>query len=311
VSGSKIFQRVDFMKSVIQLGIRSVPKQNQDILCDLLPVVGGSKEFRSNHHKYHIIGAGSSAIVLLNERDKVAYKISKGNRTEYYCYREINFPTVHVLRPEEQDYEYSNTIFGEMIPFYLSVIKLPFINGRSLSEHLCNTEPLPPEKIMKYCSGIFFGLLELRQAGIYHHRDLRPANIMIDEEKDRAVIIDLGIATTDKDALAKDNRRFGSPTGQVANDLNSLGQIMYKMATGEHIFAESKSMERTTYADQVRDHRDWIYEDHERLRPYLETVERRVEDPTLRDIVVFCLRSRGTDEDYDKLNERFRAYDIR
>ncbi len=185
------------------------------------------------------------------------------------------------------------------------VAMIEFVPGRTLAEIISSGQLSNHQKIFQYSSGVFQGLLELYEAGIYHHRDLRPANIMIDEENDRAVIIDLGIATTDRDALAKDNRRFGSPTGRAANDLNSLGQIMYKMATGEHIFTESKSMERTTYADQVRDHRDWIYEDPERLVPYLETVERRVEDHTLRDIITFCLKSEGKDEEYQELEKRF------
>ena len=132
---------------------------------------------------------------------------------------------------------------------------------------------------------------------------------MINEEQDRAVIIDLGIATTDKNALTKDNRRFGSSSGRRANDLNSLGQVVYKMATGEHIFAESKSMERTTYADKLRDHRDWIYErPEERLPPYLRKVEETVKDNGLCGIINFCLTSEGADEDYKTLEARFKEY---
>ncbi len=83
---------------------------------------------------------------------------------------------------------------------------------------------------------------------------------MVDETKDRAVIIDLGIATTDPLAPPKNNRRYGGP-----NDLVSLGQIMYKMATGKHLFAKSKSMEKTVYAEQLKDHRDWVYEEPRRV----------------------------------------------
>ena len=77
---------------------------------------------------------------------------------------------------------------------------------------------------------------------------------MIDYENDKAVIIDLGIATTKKGAQPLDNRRYGG-----VNDLVSLGQIIYKMYTGEHLFAESESMETTIYAQELNDHRDWIY----------------------------------------------------
>jgi hypothetical protein len=156
------------------------------------------------------------------------------------------------------------------------------------------------DKTYHYSLEIFNGLQELRQAGIYQHRDIRPANIMVDEEKERAIIIDLGIATTDPLDLPKDNRRYGGP-----NDLVSLGQVMYKMATGEHIFAESESMERTIYADKLKDHRDWIYEEDKRLGPYLRIVNETVTDDKVADLIKLCLTAKGTEEDYQRLEERF------
>ena len=178
-------------------------------------------------------------------------------------------------------------------------IELEYIKGKSLEESI-NNNSANKQKILKYSANILNGLQELRQAGIYQHRDIRPANIMIDEENDRAVIIDLGIATTNPLAPPKDNRRYGGP-----NDLISLGQVVYKMATGEHIFAESESMERTVYADQLKDHRDWIYEDDERLEPYLRKVEEIVEDEKIAGIIKLCLTAKGTEEDYQRLEERF------
>ena len=247
-------------------------------------VLGGYCYFR-------LRGTGASGGVL--SWDGLAWKFSLEIDTEYALLMRN-----HEFHKREQ----RNTLKVKG-PIRQSIVAMvEYIPGRSLEGILTDGRAEDHQRVVQYSFGIFNGLLELRAAGIYHHRDIRPANIMIDKGQDRAVIIDLGIATTDKDALAKDNRRFGSPTGRVANDLNSLGQVMYKMATGEHIFTESKSMERTTYADEVRDRRDWIYEEPERLVPYLQQVERTVAHPTLLEIIRFCLTAGGKDEEYNYLD---------
>src|SRR3989338_11183576 len=70
----------------------------------------------------------------------------------------------------------------------LQAIGIEYIQGRSLQQIIREAGCLPAEQSFHYAKGIFNGLIELREAGILHHRDIRPANIMIDEERDRAVI---------------------------------------------------------------------------------------------------------------------------
>ena len=248
--------------------------------------------------RYNFLGAGAYSLVVLDNHTSSAYKFSRTGKKEVELLYQLS-----ALLCQENTIRIKKVVeFGEV-----NIIELEYILGKSLYQLLCEEKQFSLEKTVRYSSGILNGLLELRQAGIWHHRDIRPANIMIDEEKDRAVIIDLGIATTDKNALAEDNRRFGSPSGRRANDLTSLGQVVYKMATGEHIFAESKSMERTTYADKLSDQRDWIYErPEERLLLYLRRVEEIVKDRGLCELVKFCLASEGADEDYQQLMEKLK-----
>ena len=250
--------------------------------------------------RYNFLGIGAYSLVVFDNHLSSAYKFSRTGKKEAELLYQLS-----ALPIQENTIRIKKAIeFGKV-----DIIELQYIPGTSLHQFLCEKIKLSPEKTVNYSSGILNGLLELRQAGIWHHRDIRPANIMIDKEKDRAVIIDLGIATTDKNALAEDNRRFGSPSSRRANDLTSLGQVVYKMATGEHIFAESKSMERTTYADKLRDQRDWIYEDpKERLKPHLHTVSKRIESVTIRNIINFCLTAQGTDEEYQQLEQMFGEY---
>ncbi len=183
-------------------------------------------------------------------------------------------------------------------------INLEYIAGKTL-EKVLEEERISSEKIIHYADGIFNGLLELRQAGIYHHRDIRPANIMLREEDDQAVILDLGIATKDKDALPKDNKRFGGP-----NDLVSLGQVIYSMVTGKHLFTDSDSMQVTKIKRSIADEREKVYADVSRksLDGYLLKVGKDISDDKIKSLAEICLKAKGTDEDYQTLETRFKEH---
>ena len=231
----------------------------------------------------NLLGVGSQGIVIL--KNESAWKFSQDIDYEYSLLKMLENP--------------KNVIGIKNKPKKRVALELEYVSGDSLKT-IMGKKLLSLDKTYHYSLEIFNGLQELRQAGIYQHRDIRPANIMVDEEKERAIIIDLGIATTDPLDPPKDNRRYGGP-----NDLVSLGQVMYKMATGEHIFAESESMERTIYADELKDHRDWIYGGDERLDPYLRIVNETVTDDKVADLIKLCLTAKGTEEDYQRLEERF------
>jgi serine/threonine protein kinase len=182
--------------------------------------------------------------------------------------------------------------------------EIEFISGDSLENILKEKEKLSMEKVFKYSFGIMNGLVEMREAGIWYHRDIRPANVMIDDVGDRAVIIDFGLATEDRFAFSLNNRRYGSSSDKLANDLVSLGQVMYKMVTGNHLFADSKSMELSVYADDLRDSRDEIYADPDKLRFYLDKVDDDIEDEKIRILIKECLTSKNYD--YKKIYRKFK-----
>jgi hypothetical protein len=241
---------------------------------------------------YLTTGNQSYLVRVCNVNGYGAWKFSRTAKHEkslFYLLRECHGKTLSVVNVSKLSTKYA--------------IELEYLKGETIDSKVTK-EIITSEKTQIYGFNIFNGLQELRQAGIYQHRDIRPANIMIDEKDDRAVIIDLGIATTDILAPPKDNRRYGGP-----NDLVSLGQVMYKMATSEHIFADSKSMERTIFADKLKDHRDWIYEGDQRLEPYLRKVEETIKDKNIAEIIKLCLTAKGIDQDYQLLEERFGSYE--
>ena len=81
---------------------------------------------------------------------------------------------------------------------------------------------------------------------------------------------------------------------------------MYKMATGHHLFAESKSMERTIYAGDVKDYRDLVFKKPELLDMHLKQVDENVLDERVRTLVRACLLAQP--EDYSMVDAMFERY---
>lgn len=246
---------------------------------------------KGHYNQFSFLGTGISGIVLLKEQS--AWKFSEEINKEHYFLKKI------------QDYHGSKQknilkIKGE--PLNKVALELEYIGKDSLESILKKQSFLPKDKAVKYASDIMNGLIEMRQSGVLYHRDIRPANILINKQEDSAVIIDFGIATTNRKALPHCNRRYGG------YDLISLGQLMYKMITGEHIFAESKSMEKTTFAQKIKDYRDRVYSDRAGtlLKKHLEQIDEKIQDEKLKMLIKSCLTAKK--EDYAKIQQMFKEF---
>lgn len=250
--------------------------------------------------KFTFLGTGVSGVVLL--RDNNAWKFAGEINKEYSLLKKI------------QDHHkgcQKNLIKVKGKSKEGIALEIEYIQGDSLESILEKQTPsleeeksfLSKKEVIKYASDIMNGLIEMREAGIWYHRDIRPANILIDKENDRAIIIDFGIATTDRNALPKDNRRYGG-----VNDLIALGQVMYKMATGNHIFAKSKSMERVTQAQRIKDYRDKVYSDKtgKLLEKHLKQVDKKIEDEQLKTLIKTCLTAK--DYEYKKIQRMIKEF---
>ncbi len=170
------------------------------------------------------------------------------------------------------------------------------IKGESL-EYILEQNTLSTDKILKYSADISNGLAEMYAAGVWYHRDIRPANIIIDYNKDRAVIIDFAFATTNKNAVQIANARFGAPNinDLPANDFISLGQVMYYMATGEHVFLEAKNHSRNFIKEknQIQEFRNKLYGGllDCNLDDYLKKVDKKIWNKDVRVLVKMFLKS--------------------
>ncbi len=122
-------------------------------------------------------------------------------------------------------------------------IVFEYVEGETLKERIRRLGPLPIPEAVAYAIEIARALGAAHARHIVH-RDVKPQNVLIDEEG-AAKVTDFGIARTlDEEGLTADGRvigttdyvspeqALGSPvTGQ--SDLYSLGIVLYEMLTGE------------------------------------------------------------------------------
>jgi hypothetical protein len=122
-------------------------------------------------------------------------------------------------------------------------IVFEFVAGETLKERIKRLGRLPIAEAVAYAIEIARALGAAHQRNIVH-RDVKPQNVLIDEEG-RAKVTDFGIARSlDEEGLTADGRVLGT-TDYVApeqalghpctaqSDLYSLGIVLYEMLTGQ------------------------------------------------------------------------------
>ncbi len=241
--------------------------------------------------KYSFIGTGNYSLILFKEGS--AWKFSKNIKKEAELLKRIEKPK-NVMKVKGDVHEGVG-------------IELEYIKGKTLGEIVEKDGNLSAADTIKYGHGIMNGLIEMRDAGIWYHRDIRPQNVIVEEKNRRVVIIDLGNATTNKNAKSIHNYKFGSPTSK-ANDLIPLGELMYYLCTGDILFLggkQAKSKRKEKY--EIRDNRKEAYEDKSGrlLQSYINKVNKKVEDKRLRHLIRTLLKEK---EDYHKIKQLFDKY---
>ncbi|MEP6474913.1 MAG: serine/threonine-protein kinase, partial [Gemmatimonadota bacterium] len=151
-------------------------------------------------------------------------------------------------------YDFGETTEG------LIYLAMEYIEGKSLSDFLHETGPLPLPRAAAILSQACEGLQAAHDLGIVH-RDLKPDNIMISSVRGRDVVkvVDFGIAkATGADASSQKVTRTGlvvgtpeymSPeqlTGDTLDgrsDIYSMGLVFYRMLTGILPFKSDSAQE--------------------------------------------------------------------
>ncbi len=128
-------------------------------------------------------------------------------------------------------------------------IAMQYIDGVDLAE-LIRRGRLPIERVLRIISEVAKGLDAIHRAGLLH-RDVKPANILVEEQPgrpDRVLVTDFGIARPADDtatlaggltatlAYAAPEQISGGPVDQRA-DIYALGCVLYELLTGTVPFA--------------------------------------------------------------------------
>lgn len=197
----------------------------------------------------HVIGAGGFGIVLKAHdselRRVVALKVLAPHLMSSAAARQ---------RFAREAQTAAAIVHEHVIPIYDVVntddqcyLVMQYIAGESLQERVDRQGPLPVEDVLRIASQIAAGLDAAHQQGVVH-RDVKPANILMEKSVDRVLISDFGLARTADDAnLTRSGVITGTPhymspeqaSGALVDnrsDLFSLGSVMYFMCTGRPPF---------------------------------------------------------------------------
>ncbi len=135
----------------------------------------------------------------------------------------------------------------------LPYLVMSFVNGRSLQERLDAEGPLGVREILRIGMQTASGLAAAHAQGLVH-RDVKPANILLENGVERVKLTDFGLARTADDAsLTQSGVIAGTPqymapeqaAGEAVDhraDLFSLGSVLYAMCTGHPPFRADSAM---------------------------------------------------------------------
>ncbi len=135
----------------------------------------------------------------------------------------------------------------------LPYIVMQYVAGRSLQQRLDARGPLPLAEILRIGLQTASGLAAAHAQGLVH-RDVKPANILLENGIERVLVTDFGLARTMDDAsLTCSGVIAGTPQYMAPEqargegvdyrtDLFSLGSVLYALATGHSPFRAETTM---------------------------------------------------------------------
>ena len=135
-----------------------------------------------------------------------------------------------------------------------SYLVMEYISGSSLEQRLRERGPLELHEILQIGSQVASGLAAAHAQGLIH-RDVKPANIMLENDLPRVKLTDFGLARAVDDVrLTQHGFLAGTPQYMAPEqalgerldrraDLFSLGSVLYALCTGRPAFAGESTVE--------------------------------------------------------------------
>ena len=125
-------------------------------------------------------------------------------------------------------------------------VAFEYVKGEQLDKLIAREKQLPSQQIIAIASDIAQALYHAHSMNIVH-RDVKPANILIDENTKIAKLADFGVVKSPFTAITQSGTSVGSP-GYMSpeqidgtdidgrSDIFSFGIVLYEMLTGAHPF---------------------------------------------------------------------------
>lgn len=201
--------------------------------------VVGSDQYRIVQH----LGSGGMGHVFLAESPRTAARVAVKVLTKHasWEHQRLFANESELLFQQRHDNIVRALEAGSLncSPYLL----MEYVPGIDLAEWLDYDEPRPPRRVLYILSQVASAIEHLHGQGIVH-RDVKPANIILDERNDTAKLIDFGIAVREGTAGDDDNRHMvGTPAYMApelvaggrctrASDVYSLAALALELLTG-------------------------------------------------------------------------------
>ncbi len=180
--------------------------------------------------------------------------------------------------------------FGRL-PDETPYLVMRFVKGRTLEDRLAAEGRLPAGLGREVLLGVASALAAAHAEGIVH-RDVRPANVLWDEEREQALLADFGIAallaTSGEEAtrLTKTGQMLGdprylSPEQLLDQDLTELADVYALGVLGYEIFTGQGPYDAKTNTQWITAHLSGTPRDLRQMRPDI--------DPQIADLLKRCL----------------------
>jgi serine/threonine protein kinase len=176
-----------------------------------------------------------------------------------YVALKVLWPHLAVYAPARQRFARESraaaaVVHDHVVPIYavdefrgIPYIVLRYVPGRSLQERIQREGRLEIDEILRIGRQIALGLDAAHSQGLIH-RDVKPANILLENTVERVMVTDFGLArTADEASLTHSGLIAGTPQFMAPeqargepldqrSDLFSLGSVLYTMAAGHPPF---------------------------------------------------------------------------